>query len=119
MLLDKAARALAKCNIDQAKSIRDKAQALEVYARQAKQSATMERQCAVIRLRAERRIGQLLAGMVRAGNPQLSHRATIGLGKLGITRNQSAKWQLAGTLPAAEFETYVSTGLLQTRPGEA
>ena len=85
-LLDRAARiTLTRCSVDEAKSIRDKAQALEVYARQAKQSATMERQCAIIRLRAERRIGQLLAGTVRAGNPQLSRKATIGLGKLGIT----------------------------------
>jgi hypothetical protein len=108
-LLDRAARSLAKCNVDEAKSIRDKAQALEVYARQAKQSATMERQCAIIRLRAERRIGQLLADTVRAGNPQLSHRATIGLGKLGITRNQSSRWQTAATLPENEFERYIAS----------
>ena len=107
-LLDRAARALTRCSVDEAKTIRDKAIALEVYAKQAKQSATMERQCAVIRLRAERRIGQLLAGTVRAGNPQLSPKATIGLGKLGITRNQSSRWQLAATLPENEFERYLA-----------
>ena len=109
VLLDRAARALSRCSVDEAKSIRDKAQALEVYARQAKQSATMERQCATIRLRAERRIGQLLAGMVRAGNPQLSHRATIGLGKLGITRSQSSRWQTAASLPEKDFDRYLAS----------
>ena len=86
LILDRAARALAKCNVDEAKSIRDKAQALKVYARQAKQSATMERQCAMIRLRAERRIGQLLSGMVKPANPQWSHAATVGLGNWALQR---------------------------------
>jgi hypothetical protein len=110
ILLDRAARALARCNVDKAKSIRDKAQALEVYARQAKQSASLERQCATIRLRAERRIGQLLSGMVKPGNPQWSHAATIGLRKLGITKSQSSRWQTAATLPEKEFERYLATG---------
>jgi hypothetical protein len=109
-LLDKAARQLAQCvDLDEVKAIRDKAQALEVYARQAKQSATMERQCAVIRLRAERRIGQLLASTIKRGNPQLCPKVTIGLGKLGITRKQSSRWQLAATVPDADFEKYLAS----------
>jgi 16S rRNA G966 N2-methylase RsmD len=108
-LLDKAARHLAQCtSLDEAKTIRDKAIALEVYAKQAKQSAEMERQCAVIRLRAERRIGQLLASAVRPGNPQLSRKVTIGLGRLGITRNQSSRWQIAAKLPEKDFERYLA-----------
>ena len=68
---------------------------------------------------AERRLGELLAGNVRRGNPrlQLFPRGTIGLRGLGITRNQSAKWQLAATLPAAEFERYVSTAREPTTAG--
>jgi len=42
---------------------------------------------------------------------------TIGLGELGITRNQSAKWQLAATLPAADFERYVTTAREPTTAG--
>jgi hypothetical protein len=34
---------------------------------------------------------------------------TIGLGKLGITRNQSSKWQLAATVPDADFEKYLAS----------
>ena len=111
-----ARAALAKAvNLDEAKEIRDKAEALRIYAKQAGEAAEMERQCAEIRLRAERRIGELLAGTVRAGNPQLSHDATIGLRKLGITRSQSSRWQTAATLPAADFERYVSTARLARR----
>jgi site-specific DNA-methyltransferase (adenine-specific) len=117
-LFSKARAALAKAaTIDEAKEIRDKAEALRIYAQQAGQAAEMERQCAEIRLRAERRIGELLAKTVRPGNPQLSSTVTIGLSELGITRNQSAKWQLAATLPAADFERYVSKAREPTTAG--
>jgi hypothetical protein len=115
---NRARTALAKSvNLDEIKEIRDKADALRIYARQAGDAAEMERQCAEIRLRAERRIGELLAGTVRAGNPQLSPKVTIGLGELGITRNQSAKWQRAATLPAADFERYITTAREPTTAG--
>lgn len=117
-LFNKARAALAKAvTIDQAKAIWDKLEALRVYAKQAKGAAEMERQCAEIRLRAERRIGELLAATVRAGNPQLSPKGTIGLRDLGITRKQSAKWQAMATLPTADFERYVSTAREPTTAG--
>ena len=117
-ILDRARTAIAKAaTVDEAKEIRDKAEALRTYARQAKCAGDMERQCVVIRLRAERRIGQLLAGTVRAGNPQLSPGVTIGLSKLGITRNQSSKWQFAAILPEAQFERYVETAREPTTKG--
>ena len=77
----------------------------------------MERQCAVIRLRAERRMGELLAKTVQPGNFKLSPRVTIRLSELGITRNQSAKWQTAATLPAVEFERYVAISREPTTAG--
>ena len=115
---DRARTALAKAvDLDEVKSIRDKAEALRIYARQAKNRPTMERQCAVIRLRAERRMGELLAKTVQPGNFKLSPRVTIRLGELGITRNQSAKWQTAATLPAADFERYVAVSREPTTAG--
>ena len=113
-----ARQALAKAvNLDEIKAIRDKSEALRIYARQAGKAADMERQCAEIRLRAERRIGELLRETVRPGNPQLSCKVTIGLSELGITRNQSSKWQLAATLPEADFERYVSKARKLTTAG--
>jgi hypothetical protein len=104
---DQARHALAKStDLDELKAIRGKAAALRSYAGQASE---MGRQCAVIRLRAERRLGELLAKSIRAGNPQLSRTATIGLGRLGITRNQSSRWQTTATLPAEDFERYLTT----------
>ena len=56
-----------------------------------------------IRLYAERRLGEMLAETVRAGNPQLSSSTTIGLPN-GITRDQSSKWQRIARLPDDVFQ---------------
>ncbi len=79
---NRARVALAKAvDLDKVKSVRDKAKALRIHARQARESADMERQCAIIRLRAERQMGELLARIVWPGDPQLRPEGTIGLGK--------------------------------------
>jgi len=58
----------AACSIDEAKDIRNKADALRAYARQAK-NRQLELNAAEIRMRAERRVGQLVA----------EQRVTVGL----------------------------------------
>lgn len=52
--------------IDEAKDIRDKAEALRVYARQAGESLQNQNKIAAIKLRAERRTGELLSELERA-----------------------------------------------------
>lgn len=54
------ALALAK-SIDEVKNIRDKAEALRAYAKQAGMGLEMQNECAEIKLRAERRAGEMLA----------------------------------------------------------
>jgi len=53
----------------------------------------MQNQCAEIKIRAERKAGELIPEKVSAGNPQLSHDETIRLDDLGINRMQSHRWQ--------------------------
>jgi hypothetical protein len=107
---DRARAALEKSiDLGELKSIRDKAEALRRYAGSAQE---MGKLCSQVKLRAERRLGELLAGNVRRGNPQLFPKGTIEgirLRDLGITRKQSASWQLTATLPLADFERYLST----------
>ncbi len=56
---DKAKQAIALCkDIDEVKQIRDKAEALRVYAKQAKESLEVQNNIAEIRLRCERRMGE-------------------------------------------------------------
>jgi len=41
----------------------------------------------------QRRAGEVLAGMVKAGNPELLRDETIRLSDIGVTRAQSHRWQ--------------------------
>lgn len=110
MLLDKAAGILAKCtSVNEARTIRNQAQLLENYAKQERLSADCLRRCAIIKLRAERRIAQLLAGSTKKGRPKKVARCDLfKLRELGITKSQSSRWQLAATLPEKDFERYLA-----------
>src|SRR4249920_2653493 len=62
---DEMCRAIAACHaIDEVKDIRDRARAIEEYARMA-QNTDAEEKARAVRLRAERRVGQMLAQMER------------------------------------------------------
>jgi hypothetical protein len=78
------------------KNIRDKAVALEHYARQA-QNTDAERRACEIRLRAERKAGQLLAKQNNHGGDRrsISRSPETTLKDLGISRDQSSQWQKA------------------------
>jgi hypothetical protein len=61
---EKAKRALAEARtLDEVKDVRDKAEAIRLYYKQAKESLEMQNAVAEIKLRAERRAGELLAAM--------------------------------------------------------
>jgi len=116
---DAARKAIAAAHrVDEVKQIRDKAEAVRVYAKQAR-DLEMQNMAAEIRLRAERRAGQLLVEMQKTGQRQakdrgrpnkVSHISTLP--QLGLTRDQSSKWQqLAGRIDDATFER----ALLQTK----
>jgi N6-adenosine-specific RNA methylase IME4 len=107
----------AAYRVDEVKDIRDKAVAMQAYARQAQDAALIE-MATEIRLRAERRAGQLLREIEKAsgakGNPGgrgakivRSADATAQkptLAELGINKNQSARWQKLAELDEAAFE---------------
>ena len=64
-----------------------------------------ERRACEIRLRAERKAGQLLSKMERAkrGRPAKTSDATT-LNDLNITRDQSSRWQALANVPEEDFE---------------
>lgn len=118
---DAARRALAAAHrVDEVKAIRDKAEAVRVYAKQAG-DYDLQNQAAEIRIRAERRAGQLLLDIEKnhgtrgEGRPRKdgtksrrSSRTTAYRPKLediGVTKDQSSKWQrLALLVDEATFE---------------
>src|SRR3972149_4828081 len=103
--LDAIKSALAKASsVIHVKEIRDKAEAIRVYTRQQADCREIEREATIIRLRAERRLGELLAKSVRAGNPNCSPGGQL---LAGITRKQSSNWQTIPKLPESVFEKHL------------
>jgi hypothetical protein len=105
----------AAYKVDEVKTIRDQAVALEHYARQAKNTEAERRACE-IRLRAERKAGQLLTKTVKVGKPA---KDTPGgyLAKNGISLNQSQRWQKLGAVPQKLFDAAVTSAEKPTTNG--
>jgi hypothetical protein len=115
----------AAYQVDEVKDIRDKALAIEIYARQARNTEAETRACE-IRLRAERRCEQLLREreMAKAGRPpdNWSHDATdfrgaAPLADLGISKTQSSRWQKLAAIPEEDFEATFANGAKPTTAG--
>jgi len=114
-LFDHAREALVQAHkIDEVKDLRDKAHALLLYSRQAKESLDMQNLCAEIKLRAERRAGELLAETTVKGGQRhkLPDETYARRGTLpgGISKVQSHRWQTIAALPEPEFEALVTKG---------
>jgi len=124
---DAACRALAEAKaVDEVKDLRDKAEAMRIYGMQAKNKG-LEVDAAEIRIRAERRLGEMLgqSDLHAGGRPKKTGRqsrpvsdgsdgmrssGTTALPKLadvGISKDLSARAQKIAAVPAEEFETQV------------
>jgi hypothetical protein len=112
---DAARHALAEAHaVDEVKDIRDKAVAMQAYAKQAKDTDLIAK-ATDIRMRAERRCGELLREMAERGErqgdgkPKRSHGATVSpkLSDLGVSKTQSSRWQALAALPLDKFEQRV------------
>jgi hypothetical protein len=71
-------------------------------------SLEMQNQCAEIKIRAERKAGELLKEQdIKPGNPQFLHDERIvrpKLSELGIKEIQSHRWQNIASIPEDKFE---------------
>lgn len=116
----------AAYRVDEVKDIRDQALAFEMYARQAK-NVEAERQACEIRLRAERKAGQLLKGMEKAKpgpRPQkidaamaLISETNATLEELGVSPKQSAAWQKLAAVPQRDFDRAIAESERPTTTG--
>ncbi|GIK83038.1 MAG: hypothetical protein BroJett024_41430 [Alphaproteobacteria bacterium] len=120
---DAMCSAIAECHrIDEVKDLRDKAMALELYAKQAR-NTDAERKACEIRLRAERRTGELLKELARADKPnpdgRNQHEVTSdgvtqpklpspyaeALQSTGISRQTAHRYQALANVPSETFES--------------
>src|ERR1700686_3381391 len=110
---DAARSALQKAHrVDEVKAIRDKAEAIRVYARQANDTE-MQNWAVEIKIRAERRAGELIkeqqAAQLLASRGQPKKSADVSrLSDVGISHHQSAKWQKLASVPQPKFEQIVA-----------
>jgi len=114
-LYENAKQALALLtSVDEVKDIHIKAKALQRYAFEAKDPTLIDH-ATEVRLRAERRAGELLRDMKDSGERETGGRpensrsqTTVTLKDLEITRDQSSRWQNLAKLDEQAFEERVA-----------
>lgn len=115
-IFERARQALAEARtLDEVKHIRDQAQAIQAYLHQQRAGLEMQNNAADVKLRAERRLGEMLAATPKheGGRPAANY-THDGLGSpqtlkdLGIDDHQSHRWQQVAKLPEADFERLIA-----------
>jgi N6-adenosine-specific RNA methylase IME4 len=125
--VEEARRILAECrDIDEAKAIRDTAEAVRIYTRQRDASREAQNDAGEIKLRAERRLGQLLKeqkdrgerrdrGRARKTSQAATFEASASapalppptLEEMGITRDSASRWTQVAEVPEEHFEEHI------------
>ena len=102
-------------SVDEAKDVRDRFAAIATYVRKRK-NTEMEQCIAALKLRAEKVIGEMLRDLAERGERAIGARgrppeisvtdedAYTNLKRLGISRNESSKFQQLAAIPSDQFE---------------
>jgi len=110
ILWDKMKNAVMECHsIDEISRIRNQAEAYRYALKQAKESPEVIKKAEEIKLRAERRAGELLKEEIKSGGDRKSKsrsKATT-LIDMGVSKDQSSKWQKIANIPEEKFENYI------------
>lgn len=135
-IYDSMVVAIDRCyQVDEVKDLRDKAMAFEIYARQA-MNVDAERKAVEVRIRAERRAGQLLREMKRspvsdggnsgknqhgeykeaafdAKHPPLESEYAQAKKDANISNDQAFRWQKLAEMPREDFEGKLQDPLIK------
>lgn len=112
---DAARHALQEArSVDEIKDIKDKAEALRLYARQAN-DRDLEVWTAEIKVRAVRRIGELSAALETAPSgraavslPAVGKSKSDALTEAGISSSSANRYEQVAAIPEAEFEAHIA-----------
>jgi hypothetical protein len=110
-VLDQASRMLEEAkSLEEIKTIRDKAEAARNYVKAAKLGLEIQNRAAEVKIRAERKAGLLLSLLSLRGGDRRSkrRRTTLKLEDLGISRDQSRRWQFVASVSDDEFSAYLA-----------
>lgn len=116
ILWDKMKSAITECHsVDEVATIRNQAEAYRYALKQAKESPEVIRKAEEIKLRAERRAGELLKEIPREQGKRNDATLSQGDTKLAdtleeneITRQTASKWQKIASIPEDKFENFLS-----------
>jgi hypothetical protein len=122
---DQARLALAECrNVDEVKDIRDKSEAMRLYAKQANDTE-LEQWAAEIKLRAQRAIGEISAGLEKqqgktellpAGGKKFKAEA---LADAGISTSTAHRYEQLAAIPEPAVEAYIARSKEAGKPVSA
>lgn len=120
-LTDAAQKAMEVAeSVGEVKDIRDKLKGIEVYIKQRGAEHIAANLAVAQRLRTERVLGEMLAGMEKNRGGWMFHEKNRGhagtptlplLSDYGISKKQSSRWQLLSKIPEDHFETWVQENL--------
>jgi N6-adenosine-specific RNA methylase IME4 len=96
---------VAASNLEDVLTIRDKAKAIQELVKARNASLETQNAAAEIRLRAERKAGEMLEKRDKKKNRNSSATSLVAL---GVTHNQSSRWQLASKVKERDFVKIVA-----------
>jgi len=111
--LDEACRLLSECtDLAEIRAVHDMAEAARLYARAANRGLEAQNNAAEIKIRAERRAGELLAELPKNGGARgvgvsFHDGSAPTLTELGIDTHDSHRWQQVARVPATAFEAHI------------
>jgi DNA modification methylase len=122
VIFNQARKALEQAvTVDEVKQIRDQAEPMRLYVKQAGEGLVLQNQCAEIKIRAERKAGEILreidfdkGGGDKRSPDYINHRSQDVTGDaprlldIGISKMQSSRWQLIAAIPETIFEKHIN-----------
>lgn len=123
--MSQASRALEQARtVDEVKDLRDKAEAVKAYARKAKLGQSIVVEASLIKVSAERKLGEMLReaelansapGNQYTGKKQAADDERPTLSGLGISKSDSSRLQQIADLPDPVFQDYLNDSMSAKR----